>query len=150
MKNTSTHPVTIEGWNQLKEIAKCGPQELRRWAWVFPPVNARRESVEITPPRIETEFKNKLGMLQVHYTADESDMEEIAKRLTPREFADFRKALRNQLTGMRTLIEGASKVTCQATGRPGAIHFADDCGVVLTLHPDMICALGLRPRKERA
>ena len=48
------------------------------------------------------------------------------------------------MSGKVALISGASKMTCQVTGRLGAKRFLDDRGVVLTLHPKTIKALKLK------
>ena len=139
-------PITEEGWEQLKRIALCGPAELRLGTKIFGEertVTHKSESLQM--PRVTTEFKSKLGYLLVYYTPDKSDMEEFQRKLSLEVYEEFSMKLHERLEGMATLITGASRFTCQVTGRMGARRFTDHRGVILTLHPDTICSLKLKP-----
>jgi len=147
MKNTSVcEPIPENGWKELKKLALCGPKEIRRFKVFFPAGKSKSgRRVSFRMPRATASFKSKLGSLIVYYSLDESDMAAAKLKLTPEAFACFSKGLCDQLDGMATLICGASKITCQVTGRLGAKRFLDDRGVVLTLHPEAIKAHKLKP-----
>ena len=104
---------------------------------------------DLRHPHVSIEFKSKLGYLLVYFTPDNSDMEGFQEKLSPEAYKDFSQRLHDELSGMAQLITGASKITCQVTGRLGAARFVDDRGVILTLHPDTVKELKLKPWKEQ-
>ncbi len=145
-KTSVREPIPENGWKELKKIALCGPKELRRRKVHFPAGKTKSgRRVSFRMPRATASFKSKLGSLIAYYRLDESDMAAAKLKLTPEAYGCFSRELCDQLEGMATLISGASKMTCQVTGRLGAKRFLDDRGVVLTLHPEAIKALKLKP-----
>ena len=144
-KSSIREPITEDGWNALQKIARCGPKELRRWKVHFPAEKSKSgRGVSLRMPRVTTSFKSKFGSLIMCYSLDGSDMAAAKLKLTPEAYECFFREFCNQLEGMATLIRGASNITCQVTGRLGAMRFCDDRGVVLTLHPKTIKALKLK------
>ena len=147
MKNSSIRePIPENGWKELKKIALCGPKELRRWEVQFPAGKTKSgRTISLRMPRASASFKSKFGSLIVYYDLDEADMAAAKLKLTQEAYERFSRELCDQLHGMATLICGASKITCQVTGRLGAKRFLDDRGIALTLHPETIKVLNLKP-----
>ena len=145
-KSNVRKTISEDGWKELTKIALCGPKEIRRWKAFFPAGKSKSgRRVSFRMPRATASFKRKFGSLIMYYSLDESDMQAAKLKLTPEAYDCFSIELCDQLKGMAMLISGASKITCQVTGRLGAKRFLDDRGVVLTLHPEAIKALKLKP-----
>ena len=144
-QSNNSGAISEDGWNALQKIALCGPKELRRWTVRVPAEESTSgRSFSLRMPRAKASFKSKFGALIVYYDIVESDMAAARLKLTPKAYECFSRKLYDQLRGMATLIEGASKVTCQVTGQLGAKRFRDHRGIVLTLHPTTIKDLKLR------
>ena len=102
---------------------------MHRWTTHIPGKDGH--PVEVRFPRATTRCKSKFATIRTDYDLNEQDVQEIRRKLS--EQAAERMIIheaRLRLQGMEILTTGASRITCEITGEPGAGLYVRDWLVV--------------------